>query len=196
MGQEIDAAAIERGGGDDMLAGAEERRDGKMQRRHSARRAHRADALLERGEPLLQHRGRRIGDARVDMAGALEVEQTGRMIGVVEQVRRGLVDRDRARTRDGIGVLSGMQAQGLEGGRFRGGHGLLAEGGRKCLEDRLGASAVELRRPSAAHFGGRFSWVDCTGYRTGSDDSCHDLPHGATANLNAFGTRDLTVALR
>ena len=122
VGEEIDGAAVERGRGDDVVAGAEQRGDGEMHRRHAARRAHRADPLLERGEPLLEHRRRRIGDARVDVAGALEVEQPGGMIGVVEQVRRGLVDRHRARTRDRIGMLPGMQAQGLEGGRLWRGH--------------------------------------------------------------------------
>src|SRR5580658_565483 len=74
MGEEIDGAAVERGRGDDVVAGAGERRDGEMHRRHTARRAHRADPLLERGKALLEHRRRRIGDARVDVPGTLEVE--------------------------------------------------------------------------------------------------------------------------
>ena len=125
VGEEIDAAAIERGRRDDMVAGAEQRRDGKMHRRHAARRAHRADAVFERRQPLFQHRRRRIGNARVDVAGALQVEQAGGMIGIVEHIRGGLIDRHRARARDRIGMLPGMQAQGLERGRFRRGHAFL-----------------------------------------------------------------------
>ena len=43
LGQQIDRAAVERGRGDDVVAGAEQRRDGEMHRRHAARRADRAD---------------------------------------------------------------------------------------------------------------------------------------------------------
>ena len=57
--QQIDGAAIERGGGDDVVAGIEDRRDRQMQRGHAARRADRADAGFQRGEPLLEHRRRR-----------------------------------------------------------------------------------------------------------------------------------------
>jgi hypothetical protein len=113
-----------------MVAGAQKRGDGKMHRRHATRRAHGADPLLERRQPLLEHRRRRVGDARVDVAGTLEVEQPGGMIGVVEQIRRGLVDRHRARARYRIGMLPGMQAQGLEGGRLGRGHCVLVGGDR------------------------------------------------------------------
>jgi len=36
VGQEVDRAAIERSRRDDVIAGADERRDGKMHRRHAA----------------------------------------------------------------------------------------------------------------------------------------------------------------
>ncbi len=125
MGKEIDAAAIERSRSDDMIAGAEQRRDGEVQRRHAARRAHRADAIFECRKPFLQHAGRRIGDARVDVAGAFQVEQSGGMIGIVEHVRCRLIDRYRTRARDRIGMLAGMQAQSLESWRLRRGHAFL-----------------------------------------------------------------------
>ena len=75
MRQEIDGAAVERGRGDDVVAGIEQRRDRQMQRRHAARRADRADAAFQRGEPLLEHRRRRIRNPGVDVPGALEIEQ-------------------------------------------------------------------------------------------------------------------------
>ena len=58
--QKIDGAAIERRGGDDMVAGAKQGGDRQMQRRHAARGADRADATLQRGQPLFQHRRGRI----------------------------------------------------------------------------------------------------------------------------------------
>ena len=103
MRQQIDGAAIERGGGDDVVAGIQERRDGQMQRCHAARGADRADAGFQCCEPLFEHRGRRVGDARVDVAGAFEVEQRGGVVGILEHVGRGLVDRHRA----GAGAGSG-----------------------------------------------------------------------------------------
>ena len=57
--QQVDGAAIERGGGDDMVAGIEQRCDRQMQRGHAARGADRADAGFQRREPLLEHRRRR-----------------------------------------------------------------------------------------------------------------------------------------
>ena len=110
MGQEINAAAIERSRRNDVIAGAEQRRDGKMHRRHAACGADGADAVFERRQPLFQHRRRRIGNPRVNVAGAFQIEQAGGVIGIVEHIRRGLIDRHRARARDRIRVLPGMQA--------------------------------------------------------------------------------------
>ena len=124
--EQVDGAAIERGRRHDMVARAQQGRDGEMHRRLAARGADRADALLQRGEPLLQHRGGRVGDAGVDVAGALQVEQRRGVVGVLEHVGRGLVDRHRARAGHRVGLLAGMQAQGLERGRFRSGHAGLA----------------------------------------------------------------------
>ena len=56
--QQVDAAAIERGGGDDVAARAHQRGDGEMQRRLAAGGADGADAALQRRQPLLQHRRR------------------------------------------------------------------------------------------------------------------------------------------
>ena len=83
----------------------------EMQRRLAAGGGHRADAALERRDALLQHRHGRVGDARVDVPGALQVEQRGRVLGVVEHVGRGLVDRHRARARRRVGPLPGVQAR-------------------------------------------------------------------------------------
>ena len=131
--QEVDGAAIERGGGDDMIAGIHQRRDRQMHRGHAAGGADRADAVFQRRQPFLQHRRRRVGNPGVDVAGALEVEQRRGVIGILKHIGRGLVDRDGARTRHGIGMLAGVQAQGFEGWRFGCGHIGLAIGGQGVL---------------------------------------------------------------
>ena len=118
MRQQIDRAAIERGGGDDMVAGIHQRCDRKMQRGHAARGADRADAVFQRRQPLLEHGRGRVGNAGIDVAGALQVEQRCGVVGILKHVGSGLVDRDGACARYGIGMLARMQAQGFEGGRF------------------------------------------------------------------------------
>ena len=122
MRQEIDRAAIERSGRNDMVAGTQQRSDGEMHRRHAACGANRADAIFQRRQAFLQHGRRRIGNACVDVAGALQVEQACGVIGIVEHIRGGLIDRHGTRACNRVGMLPGVQAQSLEGGRFRSGH--------------------------------------------------------------------------
>ncbi len=122
MRQQIDGAAIERGRRHDVVAGIEQGRDGEMHRGHAACGRDRADAVFQRGEPLLQHRDRRIRNPRVDVPGAFEVEQRRGVIGILEHVGRGLVDRDRTRSRHGIGMLARMEGQRFKAGRLRCGH--------------------------------------------------------------------------
>ena len=117
VGEQVVAAAVDRGRRDDVSARIHQRRDGEVERRLPARRADRADAAFERRDPLLQHRHRRVGDARVDVAGALEVEERRRLLGVVEDVGGGLIDRHRARAGHRIRLLPRVEAQrvALEG---------------------------------------------------------------------------------
>ena len=82
--QEIDRAAIERRRCDDVVARTRQRRDGQMQGRHPARGADRSDAPFKRGDALLQHRRGRVGDAGIEMAGALEIEERGGVIEVLK----------------------------------------------------------------------------------------------------------------
>jgi parallel beta-helix repeat protein len=74
-----------------------------------------ADGLQgERRDPLLQHRDRRVGDARIHVARALHVEERSRVLGIAEDVRGGLVDRHRAAAGRRVGRLAGVQRQRLE----------------------------------------------------------------------------------
>jgi len=101
---------------DDVRAGAHQRGDGEMQCRLPARRRDRADAAFERGDALLQHRVRRIGDPRVEVTRALHVEERRGVVGVLEDVGRRLVDRRGAGAGRGIRVGAGVDGQGVEAG--------------------------------------------------------------------------------
>src|SRR6185503_3356137 len=76
--------AVERGSGNDVVAGAAQRED----RRHLGGLAggagERGTPGFDRGHALLEHRHRRVGDARIDVAEGLQVEQARRVIGGVE----------------------------------------------------------------------------------------------------------------
>ena len=87
---------------------------GEVLGRLPGRRCHRSDAILERGDPLLEHRHGRVHDARVDVPEPLQREEVRRVLGVLEDVRARLVDRHRAAAGDGIGTLAGVDGEGLE----------------------------------------------------------------------------------
>jgi len=72
------------------------------------------DAVLEGGDPLLEHGRGGVHDPRVDVPEALEREQVGGVLGVLEDVRAGLVDGHRASARDGVRPLAGVDREGVE----------------------------------------------------------------------------------
>ena len=109
--QDVRCAPVEVSSRDDVTALAHERGDTEMERCHAACGADRADATLERSDPFLQNRGGRIRDARVDVARFLEVEKTGRMVGVIEHERRRPVHGNRPRAGLGVGLMPCMQTQ-------------------------------------------------------------------------------------
>ena len=78
------------------------------------RERERRDAAFERRDALLEHVLRRVHDAGVDVAEFLQAEQVRGVLGAVELVGRGLIDRHR----DGIGRLIAPPA-GVQGQRFR-----------------------------------------------------------------------------
>ena len=102
--EEVVGAAVQARAGDDVVAGGGEVEDrerlggltgGQEQRRHAA---------LERGDALLDHVLGRVHDAGVDVARLGEAEQRGGVVGAVERVRGGLVDRQRPRVGGASGV--------------------------------------------------------------------------------------------
>ena len=74
MAEQIVTAAVEGVGGDDMAALAHQGGDGQEQSGMARSGGHRRHAAIEGGHPLLENRHGRIGDARVNMPGPLQIE--------------------------------------------------------------------------------------------------------------------------
>ena len=100
--------AVELRDGDDVAAGVGEVDEREMQRRLSGRDRERADAAFEFGDALFKHRRGRIRDPAVAIAFGLEIEQGGAVIGAVEGVGDGLVDRNGDGLGGRIGVVAGV----------------------------------------------------------------------------------------
>src|SRR5699024_3690019 len=99
-------------GGDDVVAGPGELREGDELGAHPGRGRDRADTTLERGDALLERGDRGIADAGVDVAVLLQREQGPGVVRVVEDERGRLVDRD-----DAGAVLGARRAAGVLGTR-------------------------------------------------------------------------------
>ena len=69
---------------------------------------------FERGDALLERRGRRVGDAGIDVAERLQPEQRGGVVDVVEHEGGRLVDRRDARAGRRIGPRAGVDREGRE----------------------------------------------------------------------------------
>ena len=74
----------------------------------------RGHAALERRDALLNGISRRVHYSRVDVARFGQAEQRRGVVGVVEGVRGGLVDRQRPRVGRGVRGLPGVDLLGLE----------------------------------------------------------------------------------
>ena len=109
-----DRAAIETGRGHDVAARSHQREKRHDLRRVPRRAADSPDAAFQRGDAFLQHGHGRVGQARVDIAHFLQVEQSGGVIGVAEDIGRGLVDRRLARAGGGIRPAAGVNLQGIK----------------------------------------------------------------------------------
>ena len=72
------------------------------------------DATFERGDAFFQHRIGRVGESRIHMAGALQIEQRGRLVRALEHERGGQVNGHGARARGGVGRGTGVQGQGVK----------------------------------------------------------------------------------
>ncbi|MBG9886966.1 hypothetical protein ABE10_10490, partial [Bacillus toyonensis] len=84
--EEVVGAAVDRGGGDEVVACLGDVQDREGRRRLPAGEDEGAGAALERGEALLEHILRRVLDAGVDVAELGECEEVRGVVGVVEDV--------------------------------------------------------------------------------------------------------------
>jgi len=140
MREHVVRAAVDARRRNDVPARPHQRGDGEMQGCLPAGGRHRADAALQRRNALFQHRGGRVGNARIDVTGPLEVEQPGGVFGIVEHVGGGLVDGHGARPRRRVGTLSRVQTERGNARRFGNRHGFVirASVGKRGRREHLG----------------------------------------------------------
>ena len=107
----VDGAAIEPLCRDDLVAGLHQRVEHDELRPMAGCDGERRGAALQRSDALLQHRLRRVPDARVDVAEGFQREQRGGVLDVVEDEGGGLVDRRGARAGRRVGLRPRMDRQ-------------------------------------------------------------------------------------
>ncbi len=105
--------AVELRHGNDVAAVIGDIDESEMQRGLAGRDRKRADAAFELADAILEHSGRGVGDAAIAETFALEIEQSGAMIGAVEGVGDGLVDRDGDGLGRGIGLVARVNSDRL-----------------------------------------------------------------------------------
>ena len=180
--EEVDGSAIERGRRDDMIAGARQRNDGEMHRRHAASRRHRADPALKRGEPLLEDRRRsdsrcgcRCGRARS------KIEQRRRMFRVAIDVGRRLVDRDGAGAVVWIRPLPSMEGERVKSWGPRSCH--INDSAQAHAPARGGTAGAGERGfgPATNNDGGMIQAIDPLDHRAGLDSQLGSARAAASA---------------
>jgi hypothetical protein len=114
VGEQVVGAAVEGGGRNDVVAGFGDGLDGVGDRRLTGGQRQAGDAAFHLGDALFQHVLGRIHDPRVDVAGDLEVEQIGAVLGAVEGVGRRLVDGNGDRLGRRVGRITAMDGNGFD----------------------------------------------------------------------------------
>ena len=107
-------AAIQVARRQELVALLQHRREHQELRGMAGRGGDRGAAAFQAGDALLQHRDGGVGQARVDVAEIVQVEERRGVIHVVEHVSRGLVDRRAARAGGRVGRRAGMDRPRLE----------------------------------------------------------------------------------
>ncbi len=86
-------SAVQRRRRNDVISRRSQRGDDQCLRRLSRRQRQSRHTAFQGRDALLKHVGRRIHDARINVAELLQRKQSRRMVGIVEYVRRRLVNR-------------------------------------------------------------------------------------------------------
>ena len=114
VGEQVPGATIEVGRADDIVARARQILHRERRRRLAGPQGEGRHAALDRREPLLQNVVGRVHDPGVNVPEFLQGEQVRRVLGAVELIGRGLVDRHGDRIGGAVATPAGMQRQ-----RFR-----------------------------------------------------------------------------
>ena len=107
-------AAIQEARRDEVVAGLHERVERDQLCGVAGRHGHGAAAALQAGDARLERGHGRVGDAAVDVAERLEVEQRRGVVDVLEHVRRGLEDGHVPGAGDGLRRRAGVDRPGLD----------------------------------------------------------------------------------
>ena len=148
--EQVMASAVERPGSDDVVARARDGRDGEVKRCLPARHREGAESAFEGRHSLLEHGVGGIREPGVDVAGALEVEEPRRVVGVGEDEGGALIDGRGPCPGRGIRRLPGMQAERVETEEARAGHGVKRDPQARVDKDKVILPARRLatmRRP-------------------------------------------------
>lgn len=113
--EQVEGAAIQRGAGDHVVAGLGDVEDREGLGGLAGGDQERADAALEGGDALLDRVLRGVHDPRVDVAELFEGKEIRGVVGVLEDVGRGLVDREGPSAGGGVRLLADVDLAGLEG---------------------------------------------------------------------------------
>ena len=114
VGEKVVGAAIELGHRNDVIARFSDGLDRIGDRRHARSHRQRGDTAFQCGDTLFEHVGGGIHDARIDVARHLQIEEVGAMLGIVERIGRGLVDRHRHGLGCRVRAVARMNRQGLQ----------------------------------------------------------------------------------
>ncbi len=107
-------AAIQESRGDEVVAGLHQRVERDQLRRVAGRDRHGAAATFQAGDSSLERGHGGVRDAAVDVAERLEVEQRRGVVGVLEDIRRGLEDGHVAGARDRLRRRARVDGPGLD----------------------------------------------------------------------------------
>ena len=113
VGEQVVSAAIQGFGGDDVVARFGQSLHGIGNRRHATGHAQGRQAAFYRGQTLFQHGGGRVHDAGVDVAGHGQVKQIRAVLGVVEGIAGGLVNRHGHGFGGWLRLVTGMNGLGF-----------------------------------------------------------------------------------
>jgi len=116
--EQVVSAAVQRAGGDDVVARLGDGQDRIGDRRLSGCQRQRANAAFEGSDALLQHVGGRIHDARIDIALHLQIEEIRAVLGVVKGVTRRLIEWHGDRFGGRIGRIAGVNGKRIEAHEF------------------------------------------------------------------------------